>query len=112
MYISDALPGRVCGIRRLRFRIPLSELRPGEVGQVIAIDPSSSLRERLGDLGILPGRRLRCELISLFGDPVAYRILSAGCVPGTVIALRRRDAAALTMWVARPVRLRARRDII
>lgn len=105
MYITA-----VRGIRRPRFRIPLSELRPGEAGRVLAIDPSSSLRERLGDLGILPGRCLRCEQVSLFGDPVAYRILSAGGAPGTVIALRHRDAAALTMWVERPVRLRAGRN--
>lgn len=96
--------------RRLRLRIPLDHLRPGETGRVICIDPHSQLVERLGDLGVAVGVSLRCERVSLFGDPVAYRVLTAEGGAGTVVALRRRDAAALQVCVERRVRLVARRE--
>lgn len=96
--------------RRLRQRIALDKLRPGETGRVIRIDPDSPLIERLGDLGITQGCLMRCERVSLFGDPVAYRVLTAEGGAGTVVALRRRDAAALQVCVERRVRLVARRE--
>lgn len=98
------------GARRLCLRLTLDRLRPGEIGRVIHIAPSSQLIERLGDLGITPGCQLRCERVSLFGDPVAYRVLPAEGGTGTVVALRRRDAAALRVCVERRVRLVARRE--
>lgn len=96
--------------RRLRQRITLDKLRLGETGRVIRIDPDSPLIERLGDLGITQGSLMRCERVSLFGDPVAYRVLTAEGSAGTVVALRRRDAAALQVCVERRVRLVARRE--
>ena len=81
----------------------LAALMPGQNALVISIDPSSSMSARLGDLGIAEGTRIRCERISLLGDPRAYRIfpgfMQTGededfgqIVGGTVVALRYRDA--------------------
>lgn len=111
MSLNHAAEGAVRSLHTVRLYLPLDRLRPGEVGCVTAISPDSPLRERLGDFGILPPCDLRCERVSLFGDPVAYRILPSDGSPGTVIALRRRDAAALTVCVRRRVRLQARRDM-
>lgn len=98
-------------LHTVHIRLPLSRLRTGETGCVLHIDPASPLRERLGDFGLMPGARIRCERVSLFGDPVAYRILpAAGAGAGTVIALRRCDAGAIAVRVARRVRLAARKE--
>jgi Fe2+ transport system protein FeoA len=79
----------------------LAVLMPGQIARIVCIDPSSSLAARLGDLGIAEGTWVRCERISLLGDPRAYRIFpdSGGgddafhpTLGGTVIALRGRDA--------------------
>ena len=86
-------------------RLTLDQMSPGDVGCVEAVDPASPLRERLGDVGVIPGARLACERVSLFGDPIAYRILPAGkgtalgdAGAGTVIALRRQDAAMVSVF--------------
>lgn len=48
---------------------------------------SGSIRRRLLDLGFCEGTVLRCVQSSPAGDPIAY------LVRGTVIALRKEDAA-------------------
>ena len=50
----------------------------------IAADPDA--KQRLTDLGLIPGTRVTCTALSPSGDPRAYLIR------GTVIALRNRDA--------------------
>jgi DtxR family Mn-dependent transcriptional regulator len=68
--------------------LPLSELRPGEQGRVIALSTAvrGPERRRLLDLGLLPGTEIRPELVSPGGDPTAYRIR------GAVVALRQEQA--------------------
>ncbi|MGN1445925.1 MAG: ferrous iron transport protein A [Eubacteriales bacterium] len=84
----------------------LAALMPGQNALVVNIDPTSPLAIRLGDLGIAEGTRIRCERISLLGDPRAYRIfpgfMQTGededfheIVVGTVVALRYRDAVGI-----------------
>ena len=87
-------------------RLTLDRMCLGEIGCVVAVDPSSPLRERLGDVGVIPGACLSCERVSLFGDPIAYRILPGGegtplgdAGAGTVLALRRQDAAMVSVSV-------------
>jgi DtxR family Mn-dependent transcriptional regulator len=67
---------------------PLSDLRPGEGGTVVALSSAvrGPERRRLLDLGLLPGTEIRAELVSPGGDPTAYR------VRGALIALRREQA--------------------
>jgi DtxR family transcriptional regulator, Mn-dependent transcriptional regulator len=66
----------------------LSDLRQGEEATIVAVSKAchAAERRRLMDLGILPGTRIRAELISPAGDPVAYR------VRGALIGLRREQA--------------------
>lgn len=66
----------------------LTDLRPGEKGEVLMISKASrgSERRRFMDLGILPGTEIAAELESPGGDPVAYR------VRGALLALRREQA--------------------
>ncbi len=67
---------------------PLSALRPGESGRVLALSRRcrGAERRRLMDLGVLPGTVIAAELRSPNGDPTAYRIR------GALIALRAEQA--------------------
>ena len=66
----------------------LDTLQPGESGVIRKISPQcrGPERQRLLDLGLLPGTRIRAELRSPSGDPTAYRVRD------TLIALRRPQA--------------------
>ncbi|RPI08980.1 MAG: ferrous iron transport protein A, partial [Zetaproteobacteria bacterium] len=67
---------------------PLSALRPGQEGRVLAISRRcrGAERRRLLDLGVLPGTVIRAEIQSPNGDPTAYRVRDA------LIALRAEQA--------------------
>lgn len=65
----------------------LNQLSPGQSAQVAVVRLSGKLRQRLLDLGFIPGVCVTAVHISPLGDPVAYQVLD------TVIALRRHDAA-------------------
>lgn len=67
----------------------LSDIEPGHVAEVIALDPECRglMRHRLLDLGFTPGARVRPDLTTFAGDPRAYH------VRGTTIALRREHSA-------------------
>lgn len=77
----------------------LIDLREGEEAQVLNLSAScrGAERRRLLDLGFVPGTVLEVEMVSPTGDPVAYR------VRGTVIALRRSQAAHIRIGRRRPV---------
>ncbi|MFQ5943735.1 MAG: iron dependent repressor, metal binding and dimerization domain protein [Anaerolineales bacterium] len=66
----------------------LSDLAPGERGEVVAISSRCRglERRRLQDLGFLPGAEIQAELTSSGGDPVGYRMR------GALIALRKEQA--------------------
>jgi DtxR family Mn-dependent transcriptional regulator len=68
--------------------IPLSELRDGDLAEVVALDPSCQgfSRRRLMDMGFTPGARLEPTLTTFSGDPRGYR------VRGTLVALRHDQA--------------------
>lgn len=67
----------------------MSSLAAGEKGFIIAVTNEGSIRRRLMDIGFTPGTRVECLGKSPLGDPTAYT------VKGTVIALRREDAAGI-----------------
>jgi ferrous iron transport protein A len=67
----------------------LADLNPGEEAVVVELIAIGLTRERLQDLGIVPGTRIRASLVSPLGDPVAYE------VRGAVVALRKPDARAI-----------------
>ena len=67
----------------------LCDLNKNESLVIKEIKISGNLRKRLLDLGFVPGTKVECVRISPFGDPKAFFIR------GAVIALRRRDSAAV-----------------
>ena len=91
--------------------VTLDQLAIGEVGRIQYIDNDSPMYGRMEDMGIHTGTYIRCERVSLFGDPVAYRLLrrvydapssheadrndSELYMDEALIALRRRDAEAV-----------------
>ena len=70
--------------------IRLTELRPGETGIITAIEEDGrGFSDRLRDLGFTENTPVACVRIAPLCDPAAYRIR------GTLIALRKKDAACL-----------------
>ena len=65
----------------------LAALSSGSYGLVEGLAVGGAMGCRLRDLGFLPGASVEALGNSPLGDPCAYQ------VRGTVIALRRRDAA-------------------
>ncbi|MGE0488486.1 MAG: FeoA domain-containing protein [Vulcanimicrobiota bacterium] len=66
----------------------LASLTPGQSARVIRLGHSCRglERERLLDLGFVPGTQVEAQMKGPLGDPIAYR------VRGTLIALRREQA--------------------
>ncbi|MBE6767859.1 MAG: ferrous iron transport protein A [Ruminococcaceae bacterium] len=69
----------------------LAALSVGESGVVCALDTDDAMRRRLWDMGMVEGTSVQCLFRAPSGDPTAY------AVRGAVLALRRRDAAAVTL---------------
>jgi Fe2+ transport system protein FeoA len=76
--------------------LTLNDLKPEQTATVVQLLNTGTTRRRMLDLGILPGTKITVEVISPFGDPVAYR------VRGAVIALRREQAAEIQITVDHP----------
>jgi Fe2+ transport system protein FeoA len=64
----------------------LTELKPGQSGQVNHLDLPEEVRGKLLELGLCPGETLRVVRRSPFGDPIEIEIL------GYRLALRRSEA--------------------
>lgn len=69
----------------------LCDLREGEWGRVLFIGECGNLRQRLLDLGLVEGARVKRLFAAPSGNPAAYLIR------GAVIALRTSDAAGITV---------------
>ncbi len=69
--------------------VSLCDLRKGDSLVIKEIKTEEKLRQRLLDLGFIPGTKVKCVRISPFGDPKAF------LVRGTVIALRNSDSAKI-----------------
>ena len=64
-------------------------LSPGKSGEIISMDMCDLLRQRLLDLGVIPGAVLTRLYTAPTGSPIAF------CVNGMVLALRAKDAKAI-----------------
>lgn len=64
----------------------LSELNLGDSAYVTNISNASCISRRLLDIGLIPGTKVECVLISPAQNPKAYMIR------GAVIAIRNEDA--------------------
>lgn len=67
----------------------MSSLSVGEKGRIVAVTNEGAIRRRLMDIGFTEGTRVTCLRQSPLGDPTAFT------VKGSVIALRREDAAGI-----------------
>lgn len=67
----------------------LDLLPEGSTAQVLELLPTSKIRRRLLDLGLIAGTKVKCLQKSPAGDPAAYLIR------GAVIALRCEDSAQI-----------------
>ena len=67
----------------------MSSLSVGEKGRIVAVTNEGAIRRRLMDIGFTEGTRVTCLNRSPLGDPTAFT------VKGSVIALRREDAAGI-----------------
>ena len=67
----------------------LDQLTKGQCARVVCLREDCAIRERLQDLGMIPGRTVSVQLQSPLGDPTAYLICGSG------IALRREDARSV-----------------
>lgn len=86
--MEESLPG-----------MPLSDLRPGQTGEVVQLSPRirGPERRRLMDLGFLPGTHISADMSAPGGQPVAYR------VRGALIALRREQADLIKITMLQEV---------
>ncbi|MBE6801151.1 MAG: ferrous iron transport protein A [Ruminococcaceae bacterium] len=71
----------------------LDKISTGEFAVVVAIDTQISLKQRLYDIGLMPGTKIKVVHQSPSGNPRAY------LVRGAVIALRNCDAEKITVRV-------------
>ncbi len=69
--------------------MPMSEMVPGTDAWAERVDAKGYLGERLRELGLVFGTRVRCERQAPLNDPIVYR------VRGTLLAIRREDAARI-----------------
>jgi len=74
----------------------LLDLRKGEEAILERIDLPEDVKQRLMELGFLPGSRVAASFRAPGGDPRVFR------VDGTEIALRCETAARLHLRAARP----------
>ena len=70
----------------------LSELRPGQQGEVVRIDSSDSVfKRRLASLGLVPGAPVSLDRAAPFGDPRIYIVM------GYCLGLRNAEAASVNI---------------
>jgi len=83
-FTTGAQPGEDCA---------LSDLAPGQSGQVLEVDTSVAAGRRLLDLGFLPSTTLHVLRRAPLRDPVVYELR------GYRVCLRRADAARVRVRV-------------
>ena len=69
----------------------LASLPVGSTADVAGIAPDCAVKRRLSDLGFCRGEKVTCMFASPLRDPSAYLIR------GTLIALRKSDAACIAL---------------
>jgi DtxR family transcriptional regulator, Mn-dependent transcriptional regulator len=73
--------------------LPLDALSPGEQGRVTQGGGQGAIRQRILDMGILPGVEVRFERTAPAGDPIWIR------VGGFQLSLRRAEAVSIQVMV-------------
>ena len=76
--------------------VKLSELKPGEEGEVVRVEGPPALRRRLMEMGIVRGTKVKMVRRAPLGDPIEYE------VKGYNLSLRAGEADGVYVEVARP----------
>ncbi len=69
--------------------IPLSDLQPGDQGEVVQVNASGQIRQRLLEMGFIRGALLRVEKLAPLGDPMEL------VIKGYHLSLRRDESACI-----------------
>lgn len=69
--------------------IPLSQLQPGDEGEVIQVEAQGQVRQRLLEMGFIRGALLRVEKLAPLGDPMEL------VIKGYHLSLRRDESACI-----------------
>jgi len=69
--------------------IPLSDLQPGDQGEVVQVKAQGQIRQRLLEMGFIRGVRLRVEKLAPLGDPMEL------VIKGYHLSLRRDESACI-----------------
>lgn len=77
----------------MNHNLKLSSLNPGESAAVLKLHNQGPIRNRLLELGFIPGTQIKCVGKSPFGDPLAFS------VRGAVIALRKEDTDTIEIKI-------------
>jgi Fe2+ transport system protein FeoA len=67
----------------------LSEIKPGQIAQVVNVAGQSSFRRRLMELGLVPGTRVELLRVAPLGDPVEL------LVRGASLSIRKAEASVI-----------------
>jgi len=69
--------------------IPLSQLQPGDQGEVVQVQAQGPVRQRLLEMGFIRGARLRVEKLAPLGDPMEL------VIKGYHLSLRRDESSCI-----------------
>ena len=69
--------------------IPLSDLQPGDQGEVVQVKAQGTIRQRLLEMGFIRGARLRVEKLAPLGDPMEL------VIKGYHLSLRREESGCI-----------------
>ncbi len=69
--------------------VTLDRLEPGQRGRVVSVRAASEIRQRLLDLGLLPGVELIMQRVAPLGDPIDIKL------KGFHLSLRKSEAATI-----------------
>jgi ferrous iron transport protein A len=75
---------------------PLSELRPGQVAEIVSIDCERPIARRLMEMGLLPGTSVRMVRVAPLRDPLELRLRDYS------LSVRRSDAARISVLAREP----------
>lgn len=72
-------------------RVALSDMRPGDRGRVVSVRAAVNIRQRLIDMGLLPGVELEMLRVAPLGDPIEILL------KGYRLSLRKIEAATIAV---------------
>ncbi len=91
--LPEPAPSHHCAKCRARQaeddKMSIADLKPGQNATVLRVTASGALRQRLLDMGLLPGAAVGVERTGLGGDPIWIRC------QGARLALRRSEAGVI-----------------